>query len=527
MRLAIVVLLPFALVSFAASTEDTTAVPHETRLKSPGRTAYYVDAQRGDDTYDGTAPERAWKTLARAGRVAFAPGDKLLLASGQTHAGTLTLPADVAGTAEAPVVIASSAEAHAVLDAGTGSGIYLEGCAHVRIERLTLKGCGRKDGSDGSGIELLSTRHVHVDRVEVSGFRLRGIHGRGDAHSRLTRVRAYDSGAAGIGISGGYDRPRTSHLYIGHCVAFNNPGDPKNLTNHSGNGIVVGQLDDGLIEYCEAYNNGWDMPRKGNGPVGIWGWECTRLVIQHCVSHDNKTSKGSWDGGGFDFDGGMKDSVLQYNLSYNNQGAGYLLCQYPEASEWKNNVCRYNISIHDGLTNHFSGIHFWDGQKDISNAVIHNNLIVNAKHAVSTTGDIAGLVFANNIFVSGEDAVSGPLLKARFERNFYALPKGGSVFRHDKTAYKTLADWAQATGQESEAGRVVGLTGTPGVHLPEKVSDWPADPERLKAMPFGRLQPGSPCKAQGKAIPGFAGTDFFGHALKPGQAPSLGVHEAE
>ena len=100
------------------------------------------------------------------------------------------------------------------------------------------------------------------------------------------------------------------------------PGDPSNLTNHSGNGIVVGNVSDAIIEYCEASNNGWDMPRKGNGPVGIWAWNADRVTIQFCISHDNK-SPGD-DGGGFDLDGGVTNSVLQYNLSYNNDGPGLL-----------------------------------------------------------------------------------------------------------------------------------------------------------------------------------------------------------
>ena len=33
----------------------------------------------------------------------------------------------------------------------------------------------------------------------------------------------------------------TNHrIYIGYCKAENNPGDPTELKNHSGNGIVVG-----------------------------------------------------------------------------------------------------------------------------------------------------------------------------------------------------------------------------------------------------------------------------------------------
>ena len=59
--------------------------------------------------------------------------------------------------------------------------------------------------------------------------------------------------------------------------------------------------------------------RGRNGPVGIWGYESDRLTIQYCFSHDNKTSPEGLDGGGFDFDGGITNSLMQYNLAMNNE----------------------------------------------------------------------------------------------------------------------------------------------------------------------------------------------------------------
>lgn len=106
-------------------------------------------------------------------------------------------------------------------------------------------------------------------------------------------------------------------------------------------------------------NNGWDMPREGNGPVGIWAYQCDSAIIQYCYSHDNKTSPKGKDGGGFDFDGEITNSVMQYNLSANNEGAGYGMFQYYGASDWKNNIVRYNISYNDGTKNGKCGIFIW------------------------------------------------------------------------------------------------------------------------------------------------------------------------
>ena len=80
-------------------------------------------------------------------------------------------------------------------------------------------------------------------------------------------------------------------------------------------GTVLFNVARATIEYCKAAENGWDMPRKGNGPVGIWcACNADRVVIQHCISHHNKSP--GLDGGGFDFDGGVTNSVMQYNYSY-------------------------------------------------------------------------------------------------------------------------------------------------------------------------------------------------------------------
>src|SRR5262245_42327490 len=72
----------------------------------PGLT-YYLDAASGSDANPGTSPRAAWKSLARASRVAFAPGDRLLLAGGQRFPGTLRFGRAASGTPARPILVAS------------------------------------------------------------------------------------------------------------------------------------------------------------------------------------------------------------------------------------------------------------------------------------------------------------------------------------------------------------------------------------------------------------------------------------
>lgn len=477
---------------------------------------YYLDAVKGNDNNNGQTAAQAWQSLSQLSQEKLSAGTTVKFSSGQTFKGNLTLQAK--GTAEKRIILESSGKQPATIEAGEGTGIDVSNSAFLTVRNLKIVGCGRKNGSNGDGLLALRTKNLHIDQVEVRGFRLSGISTGGDSDTRITNVEAHDNGFAGISVYGGWeDLPMSSNLYIGHCKAHDNPGDPKNLTNHSGNGIIVGGLKTGLIEYCEAWNNGWDMPRKGNGPVGIWGWYCDKLTIQHCISHDNKTAKGATDGGGFDLDGGATNSILQYNLSYNNHGTGYLLCQFPEAPVWKNNICRFNVSINDGQTTQFAGINFWAGGKGISDAQIYNNTVINKCHAVASTNDIPGLVFTNNIFIGQEEVISGPLLKAEFKNNLYWSTKGKAIFKNKKTTYRDLADWQQASKQIRS-----GMEKDP--KLPLKFTDLPRNPEDLAK--FAKLlKPGKKSPAYGSAIPvpENGGRDLTGNRIPEKGPKNLGA----
>jgi hypothetical protein len=483
----------------------------------------YVDTTAGSDENAGTSPDHPWRSLERVSRSRPGPGARILLAGGQVFPGTLRLN-KLSGSEDAPIVVSSFGHARSTIDGSRGDGIVITDCDHVTVRDVSVVGCGRGDGSDGAGVILLRTAHVVLDGLDVSGFRAAGVSAGGDVGTRITSVRSHDNGSAGITVNGGYeDVPRSRDLYIGHCVVYNNPGDPRNLDNHSGNGIVVGGLDGGRIEYCEAFNNGWEMPRTGNGPVGIWGWNCDRLTIQYCISHDNR-SPGE-DGGGFDFDGGVTNSTMQYNLSYDNEGTGYLLCQYPGAPRWHSNIVRYNISINDGSRSFHSGIGLWLGDTGISDALIYNNTIVNAVHAVATKGDLPGFVYRNNVFVAGQAPLDGSFVSSRYEGNLYWRAGPGVFCRDGEAERNTLEDWARATGQEMVSGWLVALWADPMIVMPGPGDELPRDPLDLATMPFGRLRSGSPCLGAGVSVPDNGGRDLFGNAVAATGRPSLGACE--
>src|SRR6185436_13456058 len=69
------------------------------------------------------------------------------------------------------------------------------------------------------------------------------------------------------------------------------------------------------------------------------------------------------------------NSLMQYNYSHDNDGAGMLLGQFDYSRPWFNNIIRYNISENDGRTNG-GGIELFKGPgTTMTGAKIYQNTV--------------------------------------------------------------------------------------------------------------------------------------------------------
>jgi hypothetical protein len=486
---------------------------------------YYVSSS-GDDASDGRTSATAWRTVGRVNGITLQPGDQVLFEGGQIFAGPLVFGAASKGTPDARIVVTSYGTGRATIDGGAGDGVRLDGVEHFELRNINVRGLGRKEGNDnGRGIFPIGCRHLVIDGVEATGFQRAGIEFQGCDHLRITRVYAHDNGYAGI--SSGPERiPWSTHVRIDHCRAINNPGHPKILNNHSGSGIVLYRVNGGIVEYCEAAENGWDMPRDGNGPVGIWAAFCRSMVFQYNIAHNNKTSPNGYDGGGFDFDGDVHDSILQYNYSYDNMGAGYLLCTWDAKYPNSNNTVRYNISENDGGAHHRAGIHIHLGNAQ-DNVQVHNNVIFNSDGRHGVTGwTPADFAFRNNIFVlRGTGRFVQGVGEGIFQGNLYWNLDG----LNNWDGQTNLDAWRAGNGKEMLNGEPVGMNLDPlliGAGRGERITDLTKLPELFAYM----LGPGSPCIDAGLDLRTRFGIDpgqwdFYRHAAPQGAGFDIGAHE--
>jgi hypothetical protein len=486
---------------------------------------YYV-TQTGDDNNPGTE-RKPFNSLQKLNTVKFNAGDKIYLNGNEIFSGTLLLT--VNGTNDEPIIISSYGNGNATIDGGNNEAIIIRG-SHFQLNNINTKGTGRKAGNTTNGISLIEASHAIVENIKTEGFQKSGIEINSCKNMSIKNVYAIDNGFCGIHITGSKEK-RSKNILVKDCKAENNPGDPTNLDNHSGNGILAGWSDSVTIDHCTATNNGWDMPRVGNGPVGIWTYESNYVTIQYCISYRNKTAKGAKDGGGFDLDGGVTNSVIQYCLSYENEGAGHGLFQYAGASLWYNNVVRYCLSINDAVTTGGSGGFFvWNNSGDstqLADCIIYNN-VVYSMHAPAVQFEAESpnknFLFCNNIFIGAGQIVNGPSSGEKFVGNIWWNANKEITFR----GYKNLAAWADAAGQEKLNGQIAGRQVDPLLSGPFITNL--TDPYEWHSLIGYTLQPGSSLKNSGLnlqtlfKIP-FPSYDFFGNPVSQGNNPEPGIFE--
>ncbi len=489
--------------------------------------AYYVNGEIGDDDNPGTV-DKPVKTIKELNLRLKKESADVYFTSGQVYNGTLEL-INVKGPDAHQFKISSMGDGKAVINGGNAEAILIKNCQNIWISDIDIKGNGRKTGNKTNGLSVSQSSKCMIENIRAEGFQKSGIDLYDCSVIVVKNVFATDNGFCGINVMGSA-RDLSGKIRIQDCKAENNPGDPARLDNHSGNGILVGVSDGVTIDHCSATNNGWDMPRQGNGPVGIWTWESDHIIIQYCISYRNKTSKNAKDGGGFDLDGGVTNSLIQYCLSYENEGAGYGLFQYAGASPWSNNVVRYCVSINDGQTTEGSGSFFvWNGSNDqaqLTNCMIYNNVVYNSKAPVISFENSSAhkdFVFCNNIFLYSNQPIAGTNSGSTFLGNDWWSENTKKIMIFDN-----LNEWANATGQEMMKGQLVGMQIDPKLRGPSLTDI--TDPYQLDKLTGYTLKPDSPLKNKGLDLTTYLHViqpirDFYGDPVPLGNGNEPGIYE--
>ena len=510
-------------------------------------TTYFV-SPTGNDTNSGLSPEDAWQTIDKINNINLQPGDQVLFEGGKEFPGNLYLDSNDGNNAANPVKISSYGTGKAKLYAGDSFGIYAYNTAGFIIDNLIVAGSGMNVNTH-SGIYFandlagnVKLDFIEVTNCEVFGFREFGIVvGAWNGNSGFSNVliegnKVYNILDRGISSYGHFSSSKVgyahSNIIVRDCEVYNIKGYSKGA--HSGNGIVLSDVQFSTIEHSTVYNSGSGNTNCG-GPVGIWFWDADNVTIQFNEVYNMSSGTGC-DGGGFDLDGGVTNGTMQYNYSHDNDGAGYLIGQFTGARPMSNITVRYNISQNDAATNGGS-VYLFNGQdgkmKDIY--VYHNTFYLKEQSGNKGSATIKYIVwkpvkeninFYNNILIAenGADFISVPAGYAgNFAGNLYHTTGNFSI-QYNGSGYSSLASFRSA-GKEMYNGLPTGTNADPllaGAGSGGIVGFG----NNLSGLAAYKLSTGSPAFNSGIIIPLDNGTrDFYGNSFSSGNVPDVGAQQ--
>jgi hypothetical protein len=523
-------------VSTPTATPRPTSTPTPTPVAGSGKT-YYV-SPTGSDTNNGTSANTPWQTVAKVNASSFGPGDSLLFQAGQTFTGCLNFSGSkVSSTTSNIFTVSSYGNGRFTLNSNCpgkySAAVTIDAINGITIENAVISGAGTAT-QYGVWIENTSATQVGqitVQNCDISGFLttdtstysseiwITGYEGGNGGLNHINILNNTIHGANGIGslednaLTGYGDGQNILNVVYSGNTIYNIGGRPG---VSSGNGLIAIGVDDGLIEHNVVH----DMAANANtcgGAAGLWAYGSNNITIQYNevynVRPTNYTSGCDWDG--FDLDGMVTNSTVQYNYAHDNWGAGYLAYV---ASPWTNNTYRYNIGQNNGISSpaavfgevSIGGYGTGTGLQ-VYNNTFYSNTSTGALVGFQMTGGSITGTFSNNIFYSEGGAyfinsswstVNGAI---DFTNNDFFATSTNSVFWNGKS-YATVGAWATATGLSSNELIVNPMLNNPGKggiiggYVPTSLTQY-------------ELMATSPLIGVGLIVSGAGSSDYFGHSL--------------
>ncbi len=452
--------------AFITLPTSSPAPPPPTSTLPPSTINTYYISNNGNDANSGQSPTSAWRTPAKVSSVSFQPGATILFEGGQTFTGIVSLDSSDSSTPPAPITLGSYGSGRSTISVSSTDGIAIYNLGNVKINNINVLGTGM--GLQKSGINIYTDANrgtnisnITVSDVQVSSFGKHGIsigswgtpYGFSDLLINNANVYSNQDGI----VSYAQNKNTHKNIHVTNSITHDNPGI-SGLSSPTGSGIVLGGVDGGVIEHNKSYNNGASNT-SGSGPIGIWAYDSNNVTIQFNESYDNKSSGG--DGGGFDFDGGVSNSYMQYNYSHGNVGAGILVGTYPNSGPNTGNTIRYNISENDGKKGAYAGLTIYGVVQSLS---VYNNTFYKDGSAPNSSFQVLSYLASfsnnriiNNIFYTDNGAavlssqVGISPNQILFKGNNYFSGSRAFNINWNGTNYNSLSSW-RSTGQETSTG---------------------------------------------------------------------------
>jgi hypothetical protein len=400
--------------------------------KPAGARAFYVDAQNGNDTFNGQSPARAWRSIDRANNGEFNVGDSLLFKRGLVYQGQLKPRVHQLGNAT--FVVSSFGSGNQPVIDGQGvmpAAVWIYNVQNIEVSDLKIINQAPNRQAKMAGIKVEIQNYGVAKNIALRKLTVEDVNGvleksKGGGCGILIQNGGNDivSTFNGLLIEGCTIRRCERNAIIFDAYWSRSKWHPnlgvvirKNTIEEvPGDGIVPIGCDGAVIEYNVMRNCTRLLP-LGEAAAGIWPWSCDNTLVQFNEVSDHKAP---WDGQGFDSDWNCRNTIIQYNYSHDNEGGFVLVCNDGNVKSDNSvgntgTIIRYNVSVNDGIrtTRTHAGVfspvvHFAgpaQGTWFYNNLIIHNgqtadsidNRFIHCSNWGGMPGDTR---FVNNVFVS-------------------------------------------------------------------------------------------------------------------------------
>ncbi|MEO8664088.1 MAG: right-handed parallel beta-helix repeat-containing protein [Ignavibacteria bacterium] len=509
-----------------------------------GRT-FFVSAI-GNDANTGLSENDPWKTINKLNKSLFLPGDSILLNGGDVFNGNLILN-NSDGSDSDQITISSYGTGQAILQTLAGNGITIYNRGGYKIKNIKLSG-GYDSAKAQNTTDKISTginihnynfkkrcSGIEISNCTICNFTISAISIGGDSDPAygFSSVMIKNSTIYNCGNSGIYVWGLTRQdIKITGNIVYNIYGYVPHPNGFSGNGIILSQVYNAVIERNLVFNNGKYAQRSGGGIVT---GESGNIIVRYNEIYGIKAN--DIDGDAIDFDNGSDSCLAEYNYTHNNDGASVLISGNNGSSGSDHNIIRYNISKNDGLKNNCASIIIYSiGAK---NNRIYNNTIISTSKGRNIPRCIGiyvlntGTLISNNIFFSENSSL---LVEVDNSKHIDLIFRGNSYYTNNRvfvinwgtTQFYSYEAFVKGSGQEISGIIPVGMSVNPLMINPLTPMDTVNNAYMIDTLSAYKLRSNSPLIGQGINLDSLffpPALDFYGTVIPTGLNTDIGAYE--
>lgn len=488
------------LLALCLTFAGTLLFLHTSRAHANG-TTYYIDNSSGSNCADsGDGQSQPWCNVNAANGHTFQPGDQILLRAGDVWSNEQLAPQG-SGSSSNPIVINQygSGSRPRIDGQGNYQGVVrLDNQSYWQVSNLELTDLSSTNAYNRAGVFVTAPSGGAIVGItiqnmlihDVTGYKNTSSDGQADATGgiiidgyyaapngiTITNNVVHDVGASGIWVYGAQSSgTRATNVTVSYNTVYN--VGTQGIWFHTVSGAEVTH---NTVHDTGQYNVG--------GTVAMWDFSSDHDVF---ANNEVYNTVGNNDGEAFDCDGGVQDSIYEYNYSHDNV-TGFFTWYNTDGNN-SGCIVRYNISQNDGRA-------IFNDVGAANNTQVYNNTIYipsGSTTAISDGSFNSTATFTNNIIDNQGSASSWT------ENN---QPVGGN-WDHN------ILYGAQPANQ-------------PGGYEPYE------DPQLVNPGGAGigintasayHIQSSSPTINAGVAINNNGGLDFFGNSVCANGGPNIGA----